>query len=302
MVFYQQIDLPHLTAKEKEGYLNLLGSKPSRFLSPESIEQDHPITWVAFAKNRPIGLISAFSYPNMNEAQVQQWLVLAEFQNQEIELHLMQNMLASLHNQKMKIIEYKFNAWESDALEKSKILKQTGWTTPVVLTQSYYFNPRSFKPNWFLSDQPLLPKNFSIFPWTDATEQDREQAKRWENSNPDLSLYSSTHPTLIFEPLNSLGLRYKDQLAGWMITHRMGPTIIRYSALYVIPEVRGFGPSINLLRNSIHQHIEKEPDTQGVMEINLRFSPRNWLQFIKKRLAPSAIKVHDVLWTYIINQ
>jgi hypothetical protein len=102
------------------------------------------------------------------------------------------------------------------------------------------------------------------------------------------------------EHLNSLGLRYHDELAGWMITHREEAQVIRYSGLYVHPEIRGLGPALYLLKEAIHRHVEREPETLGLMEINQRFAPRNWLHFVEKRLKPFAVKIENVMTSHLI--
>ena len=56
------------------------------------------------------------------------------------------------------------------------------------------------------------------------------------------------------EPLNSLGLRYKDKVIGWMINHRIAPDTIRYTQMYVHPDYQPLSRSILFLAKAIEIH------------------------------------------------
>src|SRR5690606_11087501 len=118
--------------------------------------------------------------------------------------------------------------------------------TPKPFMLRCFYDCFNFNPPWY-EKPPALPSAFQEFKWNQLRKKEREQL---EKDLKQSRIHTSVNPLskkLPFEPLNSLGLRYCDKVIGWMITHRIAPDIIRYSALYVEPEYAFKGYSIRLL-------------------------------------------------------
>jgi lantibiotic modifying enzyme len=90
-----------------------------------------------------------------------------------------------------------------------------------------------------------------------------------------------------FESFNSLGLRYQDEVVGWIITKRAAPGIIRYDRLFVQQQFRKTARAVALLAESIRRQWEYEghlPGRGGVWRTNAGNAPM--ARFIKRRLGP----------------
>lgn len=264
--------------------------------------EDICIAFAAYENGTAVGLIASFAYPLINEAFVASFFVTTAHRNKGIGSQLMTKLLEHLKGMGIKLLQMIY----SDAYETmpflEKILRKTGWaSTPKVILRRFFLDKYSFHPDWFFSPYPVLPQDFSLFTWKDASKEDIELAKAWEKGNPLIALYSPFNTKYPISEFNSLGLRWNGVLAGWMIVLRQDPKHLLYSGLFITPELRGLGPSICLLKEAIRRHINQEIETVGVVEINRDVSPPYWYRFIEKRLAPYSCKIESVFSTYKID-
>lgn len=286
---FQQVDPSQLSAEIEK-----------LIFPPFTINKDDIcIAFAAFENSAAIGLIAAFVYPINKEGFIASFFVNPSHRGKGIGFELMQKILTHFKEMEIKLLQINYSDKYETKAFLEKILQKTGWVfPPKVLLRRYYLDQYSFHPDWYFSPFPTLPKDCNLFSWKDASKEDLEQAKAWEKANPLLSLYSPFNLKHPLSEINSLGIHWKGILAGWMIVQRPDPKHLLYSGLFVIPELRGLGPSICLLKEAIRRHLSKEIETVGIVEINTAISPAYWNRFIKKRLAPFAFQVESILSTY----
>ena len=96
-------------------------------------------------------------------------------------------------------------------------------------------------PRWFT--RPRLPKRAEVFDWSALTPAEVEAARAQGGFPAPLDPAGAAEP---LEPRTSVGLRRDGRVLGWMITHRIAPELIRYTALHVEEELAalGFGASL----------------------------------------------------------
>ena len=130
-----------------------------------------------------------------------------------------------------------------------------------------------------------LPDSVTFFPWVELTTQEREEIKKQRQEilkyPPELDPFREENR---IEPINSLGLRYQGQVVGWMITHRISPDTIRYSALFVredLPKVRCVIPLLAMAINLHTEHPEIPKAKYIVMSDNAAM-----LRFVERHLVP----------------
>ena len=261
-------------------------------LLPE--DKKHALVFAAFEDNIPVGWITSYAYPTIKEALLTSLTVTPGHQNKGIGRQLMHHLIEHLKSLEFRLLNFQYDACPI----MEKLLKNTGWEPSTLLMRRYFLHHQTFTPEWFHSSAPTLPEDYSLFLWTEALPEEIETVRDWAKSNPQIEQYSpfdSKHP---FDPVTSLGLRYKGKLVGWMVNHRINPNLLRYSAFYVVPEVRGLGPSICMLKESIRLHLADKLEMEGMMEINFKLSPNRWIQFIEKRLAPYAVRIEDMRYAF----
>lgn len=166
-----------------------------------------------------------------------------------------------------------------------KIIQQLGWSSPelrMLVCEGFIEN---FKDLSWLRLYERLPSDYTIFPWCELTQQDR---KFIQEKQADFLGYpevlSPFYEEENIEPTNSLGLRYENNVIGWMITHRVAPDTVRYTRLFVKKELQSLGRGLFLLSKSIHLHLEKIEAPKGVFTIEAHNT--QMIQIANRRLSP----------------
>lgn len=166
-----------------------------------------------------------------------------------------------------------------------QILKQCNWSTPkprMLVCSSPIIN---FKNAPWLKLHNALPSGYTIFPWVELTKQEREMIQKQQINSP-------WYPEILcpfeeeesVEPFNSLGLRYQNQVVGWMITHRVATDTVRYTKLFVRKDLQHLGRAIPLLAKAIKLHLERKENTKGVFTVTV--DNTLMIKFACRRLAP----------------
>lgn len=177
-----------------------------------------------------------------------------------------------------------------------KILSKDGWIPPTIYMLNCYFNVQEFHPPWFERNYPL-PKTFEEFHWRDLKPKEKErlayQAEQW-TFHPSVSPFREAE---IIEYQNSLGLRHENEVVGWMVTHRVDPDTIAYSALYIHREYHHKGYAIRILIDSIRLQ-QKSSVPYSLFKVNLEEVDRSWIEFVKRRLVPYAQRTQRIYWSW----
>lgn len=130
-----------------------------------------------------------------------------------------------------------------------------------------------------------LSTSFTLFPWSELTLQDRETIDQQRDSvlkYPfELCPFREEH---LIEPRSSFGLRYQGQVVGWMITHRLAVDTVRYSALFVRPDLQSIGRAIPMLATAIRRQLEDPQVTKGIFIVLLENALM--VKFVHRRLSP----------------
>lgn len=131
--------------------------------------------------------------------------------------------------------------------------------------------------------QYAQPDEFSFFPWRELPEIEFQQLTEEHLSQGyESGLAPQMHK---FAEVNSVGLRYKGKVVGWMLTKSLGGTRILYENLFIQPQFRTLGRAAVLLSESIKWHYQRDGAALcGIWQTLLSNTPM--LAFIKRRLGP----------------
>lgn len=134
----------------------------------------------------------------------------------------------------------------------------------------------------------LLPSAFEIFLWKDLTDNEKQSMKESRKRSPWYSeQLSPFNEEDIIEPLNSIGLRYKGEVAGWMITHRIAEDTIRYTSIFVRDDLQKYGLSVPLLIESIKRHIKCYREIKAdKATFVIPLGRTEMINFVKNRMSP----------------
>ena len=240
---------------------------------------------VADVAGEKVGLVLAeiFSTPRQTppEVEVISLFVLPDYRHQGIGTGLIKTLemgLTALGCGQMQLV-YKSTAITNLALEP--LLKRQNWQTQVNFLLGKTSTEKVSQAPW-LKKYPL-PNKFTVFPWSELTDADKKQLEMLDCPTA-LSPFSNTPA----EPLNSLGLRYENQLVGWMITHRVATDAIRYSTMFVDKRFQGLGRGISLLSQSILRQVDS---TVPYCLFAVQQENPAMLKFVHKHLEPYLMEV-----------
>ncbi|MBA3237054.1 MAG: hypothetical protein H0T62_01730 [Parachlamydiaceae bacterium] len=213
---------------------------------------------------------------------------------QDIGKQLLEDVEKFLRDANCYILTYMYSDSDPDFTQINELLKLGGWDAPKLLLVRCHFEGHKFNAPWFKRYVKIpLPEGFEFFPWTKLKPRERELLEHKEKEGVFPSTVSPFHQEKNIEPLNSLGVRHKGDVIGWMITDRLDGDTISYSSFFVEPHHRETTIPLCLVAKSIslqlHSTIEK-----GVIEMNPILADQSWVTFFKNRFMPSAERIEHI--------
>lgn len=177
-----------------------------------------------------------------------------------------------------------------EALEK--LLRRAGWGEPRLRMLIAEGSLRRFMQEPWLRRPPRLPAGCEIFSWSELTAAERARLQAGEGQlgwhGPELSPFA-IEPA---EPETSVGLRWRGEVAGWAITHRIVPGYLRYSSLFVHASCRPLGLGIPLIATAIRRHAAAsfaQTDDGGLF--NVALDNRRMIRLLQGSLQPLLISL-----------
>ncbi|MCF2145974.1 TIGR03032 family protein [Desmonostoc muscorum LEGE 12446] len=213
---------------------------------------------------------------NPQQAEIISLFVLPEYRCQGIGRRLVAYLERELAQQGCVeiILSYSTNTLTNVALEP--LLQKLHWQPPQINLVLGKTATEKIAPAPWLNKYPLPPA-FEVFPWLDA----------------GLSLPPNVEAHRL-EPLNSLGLRYRGEVIGWVLTHRVAPDTIRYTTVSIAQAFEKRGRGVSLLAEAIRRQVDSGvPYLTG--SVSYRY-PR-LLQFVERHLTPYLTGVGEVRQT-----
>jgi GNAT superfamily N-acetyltransferase len=173
----------------------------------------------------------------------------------------------------------------ADAVER--LLARERWSTPTLraVTMRATLDQLRQMP-WF--GKVRLPASLTIFPWTELTAADRRQLATSQQQHPWIveGLEPWRHDHNGFDEVSSLGLRDGDgAVVGWVINHRLGAGIVRFSGAFARDDHARRGRIFALYTESVERL--RGTDCRGITCITpARY--RAHASFLRDRCAPCA--------------
>ncbi len=295
----EKLDLAHLSVALKREYRLLL---PTRFRfcldgkDPDGIEGTKILAFSAMVNEMPAGIAVAGLYEEVGLVELYAVKIKEIFSNVELGKILLKTLEEEVFRTGALIINYLFSLSDPDTPILLNILKERDWVEPKLFMTRFFFEAYTFHPPWF-ENPPQLSEYYEEFPWKKLTEEERQILVKENKQGHYPVTISPFHEEDTIEPFTSLGLRYKKQVIGWVINHRIAPDTLRYSAFYVKPDFKHKGVSMRLLVDSMKLQ-QKSPMKWSIFEISHQDYDKSWNKIVLKRLAPYAIQVDKIYQTW----
>ncbi|MBS4169245.1 GNAT family N-acetyltransferase [Parachlamydia sp. AcF125] len=243
--------------------------------------------YIAFDGENPVGIIVGINTTLALFAELHSFFVLPSYRGQKLGSQLLHHAEQNLMRQGCKSCSlfFRFDPYRYQANEKFLLAK--GWNQSIHSAQFFLFHSALFDPPWLKhSVEPLVEPFRKVF-WKDVPHADLSALRELEEQGAYPSYVSPFNQIENIEPINSLVLYWKQEIVGWLLTHRVASGMIRYHAFFIQPQFQHQGFSVKLLCDSIRLQIQSTVP-YAVVEINTQISDPTWVQFAKKRLAPYA--------------
>lgn len=258
---------------------------------------DRIIVIEASDEGTPVGLALGTYKKSYHYAEINSLFVKPEYRQKKIGTTLLKQLQNEVKKEKGILITSIFPLEDETSTIWQKILTNNKWDEHIPFMTRCTFYREYFNPPW-LHTPIKFPPDYQEFLWSEITNDEKDQIKRMEKQGIVPDILSPFFEESRIEPLNSLGLRYKGEIVGWMITHRIDQNTIRYTSLFLIKDFRNQSYSTKLLLDAIL--LQKKSDVNiGVFELPLIQVSSSWKSFIKKRLIPYANEITHFVQSWL---
>ncbi len=135
------------------------------------------------------------------------------------------------------------------ALER--VLAKRDFSSPRTRMVSVRFDAeRMNQADWLHKYAPR--DGYEIFSWMDLRDSEREAMQRSHAEQPWIAadLLPWDHDAHGFEPITSVGVRYRGEVVGWVINHRLDERTVRYTCSFIRDDLARLGRILPLYRES----------------------------------------------------
>ena len=263
--------------------------------SPDSEEEAEGRVYVAEKEGciAAVALVSILTKPKL--AEIHEIACLPGFSKEEMSDALIDYLEITLKKETCLVLCQFFEKKITDQSHQNDTLfDKRNWQKPRLHMIRYYFDCYIFSPPWFLKEY-TLPDEITIFPWKELRPGERKKVQNQQDRSYFPYVVSPLYDEDKIQNINSLGMRKKDELIGWMVTHTFPekPDTVRYSSFYIKTEERNLGYAPVLLQQSIK--LQQQSDLQwSYFLLNIEYSDKNWFHFIDKRLKSQSDPIIEV--------
>lgn len=290
------LEISTLQTEESLDFIGLTFDRYKHLVKHEAVNRHAFYSIGARIDNIPAGLALSEQI-SRDIAELKSLFVLSQHRRQGVagELLKMAEKEAKQRGCKTFIALYQDQQPESNGI--AQLLTKSGYSPPEFSGLVCKSRNRGKILNAPFLKKSLLPPSCEIFLWKDLPITEKEFIRNRQKQTPwypeILSPFSNETK---IEYLNSLGLRYRGEIAGWVITHRISQKTIRYSTSFVREDLQQYGFTAPLLIEAIKIHMaspESFVATDASFIIPAQFS--GMIAFARKRMLPY-LEEHQTLY------
>lgn len=233
-------------------------------------------------------------YESNKSGEIASLLVSEPYRRKGVGTALFRELQSLLKAQGTPLVAFEYESTGPFAQAIEKILAILEWPKPYLYMLRCTFDIPTFNPPW-LERHSKIPVGAKTFPWREVKPDEKKLILRQEDQGTFPAYLSPLRDVEHIDPINSLGMRYRKKLIGWMITHRLDADTLRYTSLYIDRDYLGSGLGIYLLIEALLRQ-KKSSVKKALFEVNLEHAESSWLHFIKRRLLPYAQQTTRINW------
>ncbi len=160
--------------------------------------------------------------------------VQAPHRGRGIATALVAGVEAALRDSGFDSVEATYTTGKPSIPALERVFAKREWDAPQLRTVSVRFTlDEAVSTPWY--GRVRLPAGAEMVSWKDVTAAERAEIQESNRRDPWIpnSLQPWRHDVLGFDPISSLGVRYRGRVVGWMINHEMAPRTIRFTCSFM---------------------------------------------------------------------
>lgn len=269
-------------------YRHMLTLQPAH-RHPGLVEQTivQPIAVAAWNGDQPVGLALAEVPVEHLESppEILSLFVAASARGQGIATRLVEALEQGVAARGFGRVTTVYMTGKPGSAAVERILSKRGWDPPQTRSVTTRFTlDEAERTPWFGRVQPDS-KDFEIFAWTGLTAVEREELKRSHEASPWIAegLEPWRHESYGFEPVSSVGARYRGTVVGWVINHVVDAHTVRFTCSFMRSDLSRRGRILPLYTESLRRLRETPYDT-AMFITPMVF--KEMVDFVRRRCAP----------------
>jgi GNAT superfamily N-acetyltransferase len=269
-------------------YRHMLSLQPTH-RHPGLVEQIlvQPVAVVAWVENEPVGLALA-EVPVENAEAAPEMLslyVAPPVRGQGIATRLVEALEQEVAARGFGRLTTVYMTGKPGSAAVERILASRGWDPPQTRSVTTRFTlDEAERTPWFGRVQPDS-KDFEIFSWTGLTAEERAELRRSHESSPWIAegLEPWRHESYGFEPVSSVGARYRGTVVGWVINHVVDARTVRFTCSFMRSDLSRRGRILPLYTESLRR-LRQTPYDTAMFITPMVF--KEMVEFVRRRCAP----------------
>jgi GNAT superfamily N-acetyltransferase len=249
-----------------------------------------PVGCVAVAAGEPVGLVlGEIPLAGDSAPEMLSLFVAAEWRGRGIATALVAALETVVAKRGFDGIATVYSTGKPAIPAFERVLWKRGWTAPEHRTLSVRFPPAAALASNLFEERRMaaLGQGLELFAWRELGVEEKARIRAGNERHPWIT------PALAFwrfegagfDPDSSVGARYRGEVVGWVINHRVSPEVVRFTCSFMRKDISRRGRIVPLYRESLRRLV-----AAGVPQCTFvtPMSYPNMLGFIRRWIVPIA--------------
>ncbi len=251
-----------------------------------------PLRCLAARADEPLGFALAEVQPDATSVRLLSLFVTPTCRKQGLGTTLVRQLEDTLRQQGVREVfgAYQLGLPSVPAIET--ILGRCGWSSPTPYLLLVRVGPDAIPTFRTLPSfrRRRLPAGYTFGFWTETTPAEHAEIVAWMERGVVPRYLNPFADAELIEPQSSLTLRHEGRLVGLLVTHRVAPHVVRYSCLFVHPDVAIKGLGLYLSLEGLHRLTDA--NEAGVEVLCATYAGTSLADFWQRRWLASLPQAH----------